>query len=252
MGYVAIDESHLDDIARAIRKLKCGSENANESYYPREMAIAIRLATPDPEYKLWAHLNMYNDGVDSHLTPFVYGIQGSPNTKIITRFYDCPNLTEVDLSQCKSVSLGINCFASNPNLKKITFPRGSEECVGLGNRVFADCPLITKLVIPQGASYTWPFEDSSITKIYLKGAPATGKFECSNYDDGYTVSPFASCEKLTDLYVPWSKGEVKGLWWKVIDGVPTEVEIDILEQDAILRRRGVKIHYNYVFDGTEG
>ena len=263
MANVIINDTYLTNIADAIRS-KNGSANA---YKPSQMAAAISAIEINSgsggesgggsvTYKDTVELRAYaneayitgDDCAKDIITGAAFGI----NTYDITGFNNCPRLKVLDLSEMTNGGW-IYPVYDCPNLEKVIFHTAAageygatyvwEPLEGEVEYGFKNCPKLKTIVFPDKASFGSNIgTGSSIEKIYFRGKPAGDVLE-RTYDSSINdyKTFLSNCERLTDIYVPWSQGEVTSdaNWW------------DPFEDDQRLISRGVAVHYNYVFTGNE-
>lgn len=265
MANVIINDTYLTNIADAIRS-KNGSANA---YKPSQMAAAINAieinsgggtggggesgggsVTYKDTVELRAYANeAYITGEDCAkdiITGAAFGI----NTYEISGLTNCPRLKVIDLSEMTKGGWLYPVYDC-PNLEKVIFPTTLsseafyiwEPIGGAAEYGFKNCPKLKTIVFPDKAAFGFNIgTGSSIEKIYFRGKPAGDILE-RVYDSSISnyKTFLSNCERLTDIYVPWSQGEVTSNvdWW------------DPFEDDQRLISRGVAVHYNYVFTGNE-
>lgn len=157
---------------------------------------------------------------------------------------------DVDLSACSALYLiGGNCFGSSLNYRRVnslTLPPHTLDEIGagafrqtrlanqgeltiraltIGEYAFYGCTGITKVHIYDCLTYgVYVFgADTALTEAHIHTKP-------TSFPSGITTNPlFRGCTALTDIYVPWSAGEV-----------PENYFIQTSQT-------GVTFHYNYVW-----
>lgn len=128
-------------------------------------------------------------------------------------FYLCSILSSVAMPDSVKIIDG-NAFNGCSSLLMDRLPSSLET---IGASAFRSCPLISISDIPQGVLSIGASafrSDTSITSMAFAGMPTS-----------ISESAFMACPNLTDIYVPWSEGDVADAPWSATNAT---------------------IHYNYV------
>lgn len=113
--------------------------------------------------------------IGSIVTPYATVVLNgtSYNTRVVGKqaFYDCENMTEINLPNTITTIDDWYAFGSCINLKKISWPK---ELVRIGDHAFSRCTSLMQIVIPgtvkeiRGSAF---YECDSLTDIYVSGMP---------------------------------------------------------------------------------
>lgn len=132
------------------------------------------------------------------------------------------SLTEVTLGEGLN-ALGYMMFDGCTALSEIKLPQ-SLEMIDIGALKRTN---IKELVIPENISFIGrsAFTSANLQKIYFESSGKDKNGQAIVFENIFATNGGISCDALTDVYVPWSEGDVAGAPW----GAPSTTTI----------------HYNY-------
>ena len=223
MANVLVNDASLADIAEAIRE-KNGTE---ETYKPAEMGDAVRAiesgggvgiilkdfnSTGSPLTVdirgLQSHYDNLKDDTlkqrfSGNLSYLCYNFGSGSTNGLYTQVVDAYLIDGLD-------KLPMNMFNYCTALKNI---HGDlTEVATLGNNCFAFCVSLTELPYMPSLNKldnTVFNSCTGLTRIKLYKTPSNS----SNISN----SAFVNCKNITDIYVPWSEGEINNAPWGAVN-----------------------------------
>ena len=143
---------------------------------------------------------------------------GYHNADLISALID-RSITEIIIPE-GTAKIGAYAFANCQKLAKATIPNSLQN---IASFAFYNCATLEEITIPASVNtiYSSAFgKCPNMTKVIFKGMP-----------DSIAAAAFSGDDAITDVYVPWSEGEVANAPWGAANAA---------------------IHYGYVADEAEG
>lgn len=205
--YTLIEGENMLDIASAVHD-KTG---ITKSMTVLEMAQAIK------SFEGGSLIGLYLSGELTHLTaeilsnlPVYYPPSNPdhPGTARINAqaFYKCINLKTVELPEnlknYNSFSIEGNAFFECTGLESVKFVETNYMSIGSG--AFNGCTSLTSLTFEPGLEFiaSHAFDGCTALKTVAFKSKPDSEYDISN-------TAFEGCTALTDIYVPWSEGDMK-------------------------------------------
>ena len=198
MGNVLINEATLSSIADAIRE----KNGATDTYKPAEMPQAIEAidALNKPLIQRLSQHELTNEDAQLILATIAEGATNNHGSIGEYLFYHQYNITEITIPD-EIDFYGNSCFYWCPKLAVVNLSKNTRS---MGSGCFAQSKIET-IEFPaslQSIDTQAFFRCENLKTVYFKGTPTN-----------VNLRAFDDCNALTDIYVPWSEGEVANAPW---------------------------------------